>query len=66
MIVQQCEKKTNKVVHKSKHHALKTKETKEDKLLLSDLLGLKDKKPSGKLEQQDKRPSSDIWNYIDE
>lgn len=63
LIVEQCEKKQNKVVHKGKQ--AKNSNKNEDKLLLSDLIGVMgqtNKKP----ETEDKRPSSDIWNYLDQ
>jgi len=50
-------------VHKGKQ--AKNSNKNEDKLLLSDLIGVMgqtNKKP----ETEDKRPSSDIWNYLDQ
>ena len=62
MIVEQSEKKKNKVIHKGKS----LKQTKEDdKMLLSDLIGqmnLKNKKP----DDEDKKPSTELWNYLDQ
>ncbi|CDW89302.1 isoform c [Stylonychia lemnae] len=73
MIVQQCDKKSNKQINKSKQIVKDTTKAggnqgdKDEKFLLSDLLGLqcKTQEMKNKNEAEDRRSSSDLWNYLE-